>query len=67
MEQNLIRLFEKLSGWRTPEDFAQDNEGYVTFEDDPKSHRREAFLWKPDGSHEHLETMWVAGHTFVRR
>jgi hypothetical protein len=67
MDEGLMKVFKAISGWRTPEEFGHDNDGYVTFEDNPKSHGRAAFLWKPDFSHEHLQSMWMGGHTFVRR
>jgi hypothetical protein len=67
MDQGLMKVFKAISGWRTPEEFGHENDGYVTFEDDPKTHHRAAFFWKPDYSHEHLNTMWMGGQTFVRR
>lgn len=67
MEQGLMRVFTAISGWKHPEDFGRDNDGYVTFEDDPKTKAQSAFFWKPDMSHEHLQTMWMGGQTFVRR
>jgi hypothetical protein len=67
MNPQLCKLFEAVSGWLTPQNFGAENEGYVTFETDPKTHRREAFLWKADGSHEHLRATWLAGQSFVRR
>jgi hypothetical protein len=67
MNKNLIKVFEQVSGWRTPEEFGHENDGHVTFEDDPKTKRRAAFLWKPDFSHEHLQAMWMSGQTFVRK
>lgn len=67
MDQGLMKVFQAISGWRSPEDFGHENDGYVTFEDDPKNQSRSAFLWKPDFTHEHLNTMWMGGQTFVRR
>ena len=67
MDEGLMKVFKAISGWRTPEEFGHDNDGYVTFEDDPRTHARAAFLWKPDFSHEHLQSMWMGGQTFVRR
>lgn len=66
MSTKLTQVFEAVSGWRTPENFGHDNDGYVTFEHDPKSNRKAAFLWKADMSHEHLRSMWMGGQTFVR-
>ena len=66
MESGLMRVFTAISGWQTPEDFGHDNDGYVTFEHDPKTQRKSAFLWKPDMSHEHLDAMWLRDQTFVR-
>ena len=67
MEEGLMKVFQAISGWRTPEDFGHENDGYVTFEEDPRTHCRSAFFWKPDFSHEHLCSMWMGGQTFVRR
>lgn len=67
MESKLIKVFERLSGWKTPDTFGHENDGYITFETDPKTHATEAFLWKSDMSHEHLQSMWLCGQTFVRR
>lgn len=67
MSTKLTQVFEAVSGWRTPENFGHDNDGYVTFENDPKTKCTEAFFWKADMSHEHLQTMWMGGQTFVRR
>ncbi len=67
MDPGLLKVFQAISGWRTPDEFGHENDGHVTFEGDPKLHRREAFLWKPDYSHEHLRTLWLGGQTFVRR
>lgn len=67
MEQKLIHAFETVSDWRTKESFEHENDGYVTFEKDPKTHKTEAFLWKQDMSNEHLQTMWLAGTRFVKR
>jgi len=67
LPHNLLKNFERLSGWMTPESFEHENDGYVTLEENAAHHGYEAFLWKPDMSHEHLQTMWMAGHWFVRR
>lgn len=67
MDEGLMKVFQAISGWRTPEDFGHENDGYVTFEDDPKTQGRAAFFWKSDYSHEHLRSLWVSGQTFVRR
>ena len=67
MVESLIKTFESVSDWRTPEKFGRDNDGYITFERNPKTYRSEAFLWKADMSHEHLQTMWLAGTQFVKR
>ncbi len=63
----MTRLFEAASNWKTPENFGHENDGYVTFEEDPKTHKRTAFLWKADMAHEPLRTTWLCGQTFVRR
>lgn len=67
MSPDLLKVFQAISGWRTPEEFGYENDGYVTFDRDPKTHFKEAFLWKQDYSHEHLRMMWLGGQTFVRR
>jgi hypothetical protein len=67
MDEGLLKVFKAISGWRTPEEFGHENDGYVTFEDDPKTKRRSAFFWKQDYSHEHLNAMWMGGQTFVKR
>lgn len=67
MNPQLLKVFERVSGWMSPERFGYEHDGYVTFEEDPKTRHREAFLWKPDGSHDHLRKMWLGGQTFVRR
>jgi hypothetical protein len=67
VDQELLKVFQAISGWRTPEEFGHENDGYVTFEEDRKTHCRAAFFWKPDYSHEHLNAMWLGGQTFVRR
>ena len=67
MDKGLMRVFTAISGWQTPEDFGHDNDGYVTFEPDPKTQRKSAFFWKADMSHEHLNAMWLSDQTFVRR
>ena len=67
MDKGLMRVFTAISGWQTPEDFGHDNDGYVTFEPDPKTNRKSAFFWKADMSHEHLNAMWLSDQTFVRR
>jgi hypothetical protein len=67
MDQGLLKVFQAISGWRTPEEFGHENDGYVTFEEDRKTHCRSAFFWKADYSHEHLNAMWLGGQTFVRR
>lgn len=67
MEPALIKTFESMSAWRSPETFGHMNDGYVTFDKDPKTHKTEAFLWKADLSHDHLQTMWMAGTQFVKR
>lgn len=63
----LIKTFESVSAWRSPETFGHENDGYVTFEKCVKTHTTEAFLWKADLSHEHLSTMWLGGTQFVKR
>jgi hypothetical protein len=67
MSPDLLKVFQAISGWRTPESFGHENDGYVTFDKDPKTHKTEAFLWKADMAHEHLHTMWLAGTQFVKR
>ena len=64
---NLVRSFESISGWRTLDRYGEENDGYVTVERDPVHRKDEAFLWKSDLSCEHLQTMWMSGHWFVRR
>lgn len=66
MNPQLRKVFEHVSGWMNPETYGHEHDGYVTFEEDPKTRRRDAFLWKLDGSHEHLHKMWLCGETFVR-
>jgi len=63
----LIKTFESVCAWRSPESFGHENDGYVTFDKDPKTHKTEAFLWKADMSHDHLQMMWLGGQTFVKR
>jgi hypothetical protein len=63
----LIKVFESVSAWRSPETFGHENDGYITFEKDPKTLKKEAFFWKADLSHEHLHTMWLGGTQFVKR
>ena len=67
MEPALIKTFESMSEWRSLETFGHMNDGYVTLDKDPKTRKTEAFLWKADMSHEHLQTMWMAGTQFVKR
>jgi hypothetical protein len=67
MDAGLLKVFTAISRWQTPEDFGHDNDGYVTFEPDPKTNHKSAFLWKEDMSHEHLQAMWLSDQTFVRR
>jgi len=67
LPHNLIRNFESVSGWRTLDRYGEENDGHVTVERDPVHRTNEAFLWKADMSHEHLHTMWMGGHWFVRK
>jgi hypothetical protein len=67
MDQGLLKIFTAISGWQTPENFGRDNDGYITFETDPATQRKSAFLWKSDMSHEHLNAMWLSDQTFVKR
>jgi hypothetical protein len=67
MNDRNLKTFYKISGWQTPLDFGQSNDGLVTVEEDPRTHNHEAFFWDADMRHEHLQTMWMDGHYFVRR
>jgi len=67
LPHNLICNFERISDWRTPDRYQEENDGYVTIERDPLHRKHEAFCWKADMTHEHLLTMWMGGHWFVRK
>ena len=61
-----IRMFERLSGWRTKEHFEAEHEGYVTIEKDLKTGHRDAFLWTVDGNNHHVLSMWFVGQHFYK-
>lgn len=61
-----IRMFERLSGWRTKEHFEAEHEGYVTIERDAKTGSKDAFLWTVDGNNRHVRKMWALGHIFLK-
>lgn len=67
MGPSLLKLFEAVSGWHTPETFGREHDGYVTFEKNPKTRLKDAFFWTTEGDHEPLRQMWLGGHTFVRK
>lgn len=67
MTDAAVRLFEKHSGWRRPEEFGDRHGGYVTFEYCSRTRSKEAFFWSPDGNHEPLRHTWMLGAVFVRR
>lgn len=67
MTEPYRKTFHKLSGWQTAAAFGRANDGLVTIEEDPRTHKHEAFFWDADMGHEHLQTMWMDGHYFVRR
>ena len=67
MTKKYLDLFQKVSGWKTPDKFGDENYGVVTIETDSATSKQEAFLWDADMAPEHLNTMWLDGHFFVRR
>jgi hypothetical protein len=67
MTYTLLETFQKVTGWKTPELFGREHDGFVTIEEDLRTHTHEAFFWDADMAHERLQTMWMDGHYFVRR
>lgn len=64
MGPELIKNFEKISGWREKSAFEVDQEGYITTE--RLGDGLSMFLWRVDAEPVHLVHMFLDGITFVK-
>jgi|688.fasta_scaffold681364_2 hypothetical protein len=67
MTNKFLETFQQVTGWKTPERFGREHDGFVTIEENARSHNHDAFFWDADMGHERLQTMWMDGLYFVRR
>jgi hypothetical protein len=70
MNERVIRVFEKLSGWTEKSHYEHEHDGYITIEEDIMTGEAHAFLWSHEvhggGIPKHLQYLHMGDHVFVK-